>query len=59
MERRILQAEGSFYMPMKDEETKEQAMERFDNILCVDDIEFASYKIKVVNDEGDEVNDKE
>lgn len=55
MECRILKAEGTFYVPMKDGETKEEAMDRFDDAVSIDEVEFAVYKVSVINDDGTEI----
>ena len=59
MKKRILKAKGSFYLPMKDGETEEEAMDRFDKIVCVDNIEFASYNVYIINENGDVLYPKE
>lgn len=55
MDRQILKVEGSFYVPMKDGETKEQATDRFNDLVCIDDVEFAIYKVSIINDDGNEI----
>lgn len=41
-------------MPMKDGETLEEAGDRFDELLD-HSVEFASYKMAIVDDDGNEI----
>jgi len=57
--RRILKVTGNIYMPMKPGETLEEAGDRFDETIDHGDIEFASYKMTIVDDDGNEIEQTE
>ena len=56
--RRILKVTGNIYMPMKEGETLEEAGDRFDELLD-HSVEFASYKMAIVDDDGNEIETEE
>ena len=56
--RRILKITGNIYMPMKEGETLEEAGDRFDELLD-HSVEFASYNMAIVDDDGNEIETEE
>lgn len=53
--RRILKIIGRIYVPMKEGETREEASDRFEDILDNGEVEFASYTSVIVDDNGNEI----
>ena len=56
--RRILKVTGNIYMPMKPGETLEAAGDRFYNVLNNGDVEFASYKMAIIDDDSSEIEEE-
>ena len=60
MERRILKLEGTFFLPLKDGETFSEAYARFDKlVLQSDEVETATFKASLIDDNGDPVETME
>lgn len=57
--RLLLKITGNIYMPMKEDETLEEAGDRFDELLYRNGVEFASYKMAIVDDDGNGIETEE